>query len=179
MKASAVISGSSRNGSSPPSRSSQAPSSPTSDRAAVTLLSDWPEAVGPGGKVYAVDVDRDMTGLIAKRAADEQRSNIDVILAKPDDPLLPETGVDLVFTCNTYHHLEKRVAYFTKVREYLRPNGRVAIIDLDGRAWLEGLLRHYTPRESIVREMEQAGYELQHDFDFLDRQSFLIFVPKS
>lgn len=138
-----------------------------------------PEAVGPGGKVYAVDVDRDMTGLIAKRAADEQRSNIDVILAKPDDPLLPETGVDLVFTCNTYHHLEERVAYFTKVREYLRPNGRVAIIDLDGRAWLEGLLRHYTPRESIVREMEQAGYELQHDFDFLDRQSFLIFVPKS
>jgi hypothetical protein len=42
---------------------------------------------------------------------------------------------------------------------------------------LEGLLRHYTPSEFISREMEQAGYKLQHEFDFLDRQSFLIFVP--
>jgi hypothetical protein len=25
--------------------------------------------------------------------------------------------------------------------------------------------------------MEQAGYRLQNEFNFLDRQSFLIFVP--
>jgi len=136
------------------------------------------EAVGPGGKVYAVDIDRDMTDLIAKRAAEEGRSNIEVILASPEDPLLPKAGVDLVFTCNTYHHVEERVAYFTQVRKYLRPHGRVAIIDLDRRAWLEGMLGHYTPSESIKREMDQAGYELRHEFDFLDRQSFLIFVPK-
>jgi hypothetical protein len=43
---------------------------------------------------------------------------------------------------------------------------------------LEGLLRHYTPSEFIKREMEQAGYTLQNEFDFLNRQSFLIFVPK-
>jgi hypothetical protein len=43
---------------------------------------------------------------------------------------------------------------------------------------LEGLLRHYTPSEFIKREMEQAGYMLQQEFDFLNRQSFLIFVPK-
>jgi hypothetical protein len=27
--------------------------------------------------------------------------------------------------------------------------------------------------------MEQAGYVLQQEFDFLDRQSFLTFVPKN
>jgi len=136
-------------------------------------------AVGTAGKVYAVDTDKDMVEFIAKRAKDETRSNIETILAKPDDPLLPKTGVDLVFTSNTYHHIDNRVSYFANLRKYLRPGGRVAVIDFDRRAWIEGLLRHYTPSEFIKREMEQAGYALQQDFDSLDRQSFLIFTVRS
>jgi arsenite methyltransferase len=136
------------------------------------------EAVGPAGKVYAVDIDPDMVDLIAKRAKQETASNIDPILAKPNDPLLPKTGVDLIFTSNTYHHIDNRIAYLSKLREYLRPGGRIAIIDFDRRAWFEGLFRHYTPSEFIKREMEQAGYSLQDELDFLDRQSFLIFTVK-
>jgi arsenite methyltransferase len=134
------------------------------------------EAVGPTGRVYAVDIDRDMVALIAKRARQENASNVDAILARPDDPLLPQAGIDLIFSSNTYHHIENRVAYFSHLRKYLRPGGRVAIIDFDRRAWLEGLLRHYTPSEFIKREMEQAGYSLQRELGFLDRQSFLIFT---
>jgi hypothetical protein len=37
--------------------------------------------------------------------------------------------------------------------------------------------KHYTPAEFIKREMEQAGYGLQRESTFLDRQSFLIFAP--
>jgi arsenite methyltransferase len=137
------------------------------------------EAVGPGGKVYAVDVDPDMVELVAKGAKDKGQTNIETILAKPDNPLLPEAGVDLIFTSNTYHHIDNRVAYLANLRRFLRPGGRVAIVEFDRRGWLEGLLRHYTPSEFIQREMEQAGYSLQENFDFLDRQSFLIFAPKS
>ena len=136
------------------------------------------EAVGPGGKVYAVDIDRGMAELIARRATAEGRRNVEVILATPQDPSLPRAAVDLIFTSNTYHHIDNRIAYFTKLRSTLRPGGRVAIIDFDRHAWFEGLLRHYTPSEFIKREMEQAGYSLEQDFDFLYRQSFLIFVPK-
>ena len=136
------------------------------------------EAVGPAGKVYAVDIDRDMVDLIAKRARQENASNVDPILARPDDPLLPQAGIDLIFSSNTYHHIENRVAYFSNLRKYVRPGGRVAIIDFDRRAWLEGLLRHYTPSEFLKREMEQAGYSLQQELEFLDRQSFLIFTIK-
>jgi predicted methyltransferase len=137
------------------------------------------EAVGPAGKVYAVDVDPDMIGLIAKAAKEKRAGNIEPILAKPNDPLLPKAGVDLIFTANTYHHIDNRVAYFGNLRQTLRPGGRVAIIDFDRRAWLEGLLRHYTPSEFIKREMEQAGYALEQEFDFLDRQTFLMFKPKT
>ena len=136
------------------------------------------EAAGPTGKVYAVDVDQDMIDLITKTAKEKAASNIEPILAKPNDPMLPKPGADLIFTSNTYHHIDNRLAYFANLRQYLRPGGSVAIIDFDRRAWLEGLLRHYTPSEFIKREMEQAGYTLQQEYDFLDRQSFLIFTAK-
>ena len=137
------------------------------------------EAVGPTGTVYAVDIDQDMIDLITKTAKERAAGNIEPVLAKANDPRLPKTGADLIFTSNTYHHIDNRVAYFANLRQYLRPGGSVAIIDFDRRAWLEGLLRHYTPTEFIKREMEQAGYRLREEFDFLDRQSFLVFAPKS
>ncbi len=136
------------------------------------------EATGPSGKVYAVDVDQDMVDLIKKTAEEKAARNIEPVLAKADNPMLPKTGVDLIFTSNTYHHIDNRVAYFANLRQYLRPGGSVAIIDFDRRAWLEGLLRHYTPSEFIKREMEQAGYTLRQEYDFLDRQSFLSFTKK-
>ncbi len=136
-------------------------------------------AVGPQGKVYAVDVDREMNDLVAQAVKEKTIGNVEVILARLDDPLLPPTGVDLVLTVNTYHHFENRVAYFQKLRKYLRPGGRIAVIDFDRRAWFEEMWKHYTPAEFIKREMEQAGYGLQRELTFLDRQSFLIFAPAS
>ena len=136
------------------------------------------DAVGRDGKIYAVDVDSGMVDLVANEAKQKAAANVQTILARPDDPRLPKTGVDLIFTSNTYHHLENRVAYFAKLKSYLRPGGRIAIIDYDRRSWIVGLLRHYTPSEFIKREMEQAGYTLSEEFDFLDRQSFLIFAAK-
>jgi arsenite methyltransferase len=136
------------------------------------------KAVGPTGKVYAVDVDEEMNKLVAENARKEGVNNVEVILARPDDPRLPSAGVDLIFTSNTYHHIDKRVSYLANLRKYIRPDGRIAIIEFDRRGWLEGLWSHYTPSEFIKKEMEQAGYALQHEFDFLDRQSFLVFTPK-
>lgn len=62
-------------------------------------------AVGPTGRVYAVDVDPGMTEYLAQRVRDEGYENVEIILAEYHDPLLPESGVDLIFTCNTYQHL--------------------------------------------------------------------------
>src|SRR5262245_57634918 len=96
-------------------------------------------AVGTNGRVYAVDIDQAMIDLVAQQAKKEGVGNIEVILAKPDDPLLPSSGVDLIFTSNTYHHIENRVNYLSSLRKYLRPNGRIAIIEFDRRGWLNGL----------------------------------------
>lgn len=93
-----------------------------------------------------------------------------------DDPGLPQDGVDLIFTCDTYHHLENRSAYFEHAARYLRPGGRVAILDFSGKGWFVTLFGHFTPADVIRQEMEAAGYRLERSFDFIDRQSFQIFV---
>jgi len=136
-------------------------------------------AVGSTGKVYAVDVDREMNDYVAQRAQEEGYNNIMVILAEYDDPLLPESGVDLIFTCNTYHHLENRVQYFANVRKHLRPNGRVAIVDFNGEGWFQKIFGHWTAGEVIQKEMEEAGYVLQREFTFLPKQFFLVFSTQA
>ena len=134
------------------------------------------DAVGNTGKVYAVDIDPGMTADLQERAAKDGYRNVEVILAEPNDPRLPEDSVDLVFTCDTYHHLEDRTAYFARLQKSLRPKGRVAIIDHSGSAGLfVRLFGHFTPSSVIRSEMEAAGYKLDREYTFLPRQSFVVF----
>ncbi|MFQ5904191.1 MAG: class I SAM-dependent methyltransferase [Candidatus Binatia bacterium] len=133
------------------------------------------KAVGPTGRVYAVDVDEGLNEYVANRAQQEGHANIEVILAKYHDPLLPASGVDLIFTSNTYHHIKNRVSYFANASKYLRAKGRVAIIDFNGKGWFQSLGSHYTPSDIIKREMKEAGYSFEREFDFLPKQYFLVF----
>lgn len=132
-------------------------------------------AVGPNGKVFAVDIDPGLNAYIRDRALAEAYKNIEVILAKPDDPMLPPSGVDMIFSTNTYHFLENRSAYFASASKYLRPGGRIVIIDFNSRQWFDIFGSHYTPGDLIKSEMEKAGYSLQREFDLLPRQHFLVF----
>jgi predicted methyltransferase len=137
------------------------------------------KAVGPSGHVYAVDVDEGLLDYIARRARDESADNVSIILAKYEDPLLPEDGVDFVFTSNTYHHLEDRIVYFRNALKYLRTGGRVAIVEHAGKGWFDRWFGHWTSSETIRAEMEAAGYRLQREFTFLPRQFFLVFTAAS
>jgi predicted methyltransferase len=131
-------------------------------------------AVGPTGLVYAVDVDPDMVSFLAEQAAEQELANVRPVLAAGDDPRLPER-VDLVFTSNTYHHLENRPAYFGALRERaLAAGGRVAIVE-----YRPEVTSHATAREMIEQEMTAAGFRLDKSFDYLERQHFLVFESAS
>jgi ubiquinone/menaquinone biosynthesis C-methylase UbiE len=136
------------------------------------------QAVGPSGRVYAVDVDEAMNEYLRERVAQAGVGNVDVILGRFEDPLLPDGGIDLVLVVDTYHHLEDRIVYFRNLRRDLAPGGRVAVIDFDGRkGWFVRSMGHFTPRDLLLREMAEAGYQVAEEFDFIDRQFFVIFRP--
>ncbi len=133
------------------------------------------DAVGPAGRVYAVEIDEERARSLERAAREGGFSNVVVILAKPDDPLLPNGEIDLVFLCNAYHHIEDRVHYFDRLRVDLKRDGRVAIVDgRDVFAWLT--LGHFPTRATRHTEMSAAHYRHAETFDFLRFQSFEVFA---
>jgi ubiquinone/menaquinone biosynthesis C-methylase UbiE len=135
------------------------------------------DAVGSQGTVYAVDVDPDMTEYLSGRVREEGRENVRIVLAEFEDPKLPPGGIDLILTVNTYHHLQDRTAYFARAAGALRPGGRIAVIEFDGRGGLfSRFFDHKTDPGLIKDEMEAAGFRLAEAPEFLERQSFLIFA---
>lgn len=91
----------------------------------------WPlaRAVAPG-TVYAVEVDAEFIGYMEQRAKEQHLTNVKALLGKFEDPLLPEK-VDLAFFNDVLHHIAKRAEYLKTVSGYLKPGGRIAVIELD------------------------------------------------
>lgn len=132
------------------------------------------EAVGTEGVVYAVEIDETGLEIIRKEKQTRGLTRVIPILAEPDDPKLPEP-VDLAFSCDTYHHMKDRVAYFKSLARYLKADGRVAVLDFHPHGFFSGFLGHGTAAEDVRREMEAAGYRRVADVDIIDRQHFQIF----
>jgi ubiquinone/menaquinone biosynthesis C-methylase UbiE len=84
--------------------------------------------VRPGGKVYAVDVDEALLAHISETATEQGIVNIETVYGEYDDPVLP-ASVDLAFINDVLHHIEHRDVYLKNLAKYLKPGGRVAIID--------------------------------------------------
>jgi arsenite methyltransferase len=137
------------------------------------------DAVGPSGRVYAVDVDEDMNAYVAQLARARGAANVEIVLAAPDDPHLPGGAIDLIFTANTDHHIEDRPAYFRQARRFLSPEGRIAIIDYrEDAGWFQRVFGHATSHETIEREMAEAGYDVVARPGFLEEQTFLVLAPR-
>lgn len=130
------------------------------------------DAVGPDGRVFAVDPDPDTQAHLRRRAAREGRDN--VVTIRPDDgdvPALPEP-VDLALVVDAFHHLpEDRVHYLTGVGSWLGADGRLAIIEPQPRWYLFG---HATDPGAIRTTAARAGYVLAEQHD-LPRQALLVF----
>ncbi len=141
------------------------------------------EAVTETGKVYAIDVEKEMLTYTKESLVHLHIPyTAEFILARPDSPKLPMDSLDLIFLCNVYHHLEERPTYFSNTKSALKKDGRVAIIDFyhDERSGQLGFPKeHLVPRETVLDEMTKAGYRLVKEHSFLPRQYFLEFAPTS
>ena len=139
------------------------------------------EAVGSEGLVYAVDVDPDVVSDLETLVKEQQLSNVKIVLGEFEDPKLPEGSIDLVFLCNTYHHIERRPEYFARLQQNLSPRGRIAVVDPDANG--SGVLHlfqtegHMTSADSLAQEMSSAGYDRTGSHEFLPTQIFAVFSP--
>lgn len=132
---------------------------------------------GLGGKVYAVDINKDFLQYIDLQAENSGFTNIKTVVIDEKVKALPEGGCDLVFLRNVYHHIREPEVYFKEIKRFLKPNARIAIIDYKktNSFSFTNLVRHYVNQEDIIRALKKASFKHVRSFDFLPEQSFNIF----
>src|SRR5205823_5118428 len=88
------------------------------------------KAVAPGGKVYAIDIDRAFLDHIAMRAKEQNVANVVPILGQFTDPAVPARDVDVALFHDVLHHIQDRATYLKSTAKYMKPDGRIAIVEL-------------------------------------------------
>ena len=128
----------------------------------------------PQGRVYGVDIEPEMVKYLTERAQKQGLANVTAIAGAADDPRLP-AKVDVILLVDVYHHIDNRDAYFRKLRDSLKPGGRVAIIDfrMDSSSGPPKSARIAPAR--VQSELKKAGYALAAQHAFLPNQYFLVF----
>lgn len=123
------------------------------------------EIVGPEGRVYSEEIEKNKVESLAKKAAEKGYKQVEATLGRDDDPCLPENSVDLIFTKRVYHHFSKPRAMLRGMWRALKPGGYLVVVDQR-----RGTLRDWIPRErrskghfwiaetTVVREAREEGF---------------------
>ncbi len=135
------------------------------------------KAVGPAGKSLGLEIEPAMVKYMNEDAQKLNLKNYIARTVKPDDPELEPQSVDVVFICDTYHHIENRVDYLKRLSKSLKKNGRVVVVDFYKKPLPVGppSLNHKLSEKTVLEEFQQAGYHLKQSLDFLPYQYFLEF----
>jgi 2-polyprenyl-3-methyl-5-hydroxy-6-metoxy-1,4-benzoquinol methylase len=130
----------------------------------------------PKGKVIALDVEPEMIRHIHHKAMTEGVPNLQVALAKPDDPGVPAQA-DLVFMCDVLHHIQDRPAWLAKLAVQMHKGARLVLVEFK-----EGKLPEGPPeavklsRAQIVTLATNAGLVLDSEKpNLLPYQTSLVF----
>jgi ubiquinone/menaquinone biosynthesis C-methylase UbiE len=126
------------------------------------------KAMHTSGRVYAVDVHKDLLSKLKNHAAHEGLHNIEVIwgdIEKLNGTKLREFSIDLCFLCNVLFQVEDKKGLITEVKRILKPTvGRVLLVD-----WAESFGGTGPTKEMVVKKekalefFEKAGFHLDRE----------------
>ena len=112
------------------------------------------EKVLPEGKVYAVDIVQEFLDHINATCKEKGIKNVQSVLGSDTSCNLEPSSVDLVFTCDTYHHFEYPFKMMASIREALRPNGQFVIIDFKDKSW-----HVRADSQTVIEEISKSGFK--------------------
>lgn len=136
-------------------------------------------AISPGGRLFAVDVQREMlTRLDAKLRQIGASGNISLVEGDATGTALPDAGCDRVLIANVWHELPDHAGALCEFARILRPGGRLAILDwrTDVPARSKAVPRREgdppgPPAEHRISRDEVANTLRASDWDVLSQQN--------
>lgn len=122
------------------------------------------KAVGANGKAIAVDIDPALLSYVSESAGKAGIKNIQTHLAVPDDAKLTAASVDVAFFHDVLHHIENRDAYMKNLAKYIKPGGRIVIIENAAHGPNHGAGHGPAPSDpnaAMHRTMEDHGQQVE------------------
>jgi len=135
------------------------------------------KAVGVEGRVYAADIDeKNAIRQLRQRVERYHVENVEVILSKPDDPMLPEGKLDAMLIVNAYHEIEPYETMLGRLKAALKAGGRLVIVDnMPGRTRGQPrdvqVKNHMIAPELVEAEVKRAGFQVESRNDDLDENT--------
>jgi len=85
--------------------------------------------VGPRGRVLAEDIVPEVRDELSDRIQRERLDNVAVKLGTAENPMLPAASFDRIFLVHMYHEVEAPYAFLWHMREGVKPDGLVIVVD--------------------------------------------------
>jgi len=134
------------------------------------------QRVGPGGKVYASDIQPEMLELLKRNMRQRKLENVETVLGAYDDPKLPANAIDLIILVDVYHEFSEPQQMLRGMRAALKPDGRLVLLEYRGEDPAVPIRpEHKMTVAQVKAELEPEGYRLDKLIDALPRQHILIF----
>ncbi len=131
--------------------------------------------VGPAGKVYANDLQPEMLRRLRENAIKAGLTNIETVQGEEADPKLPPGQMDLVLLVDVYHEFSKPREMIDKIREALKPDGRLVLLEYRKEDPSVPILPdHKMSVAEVKAELEPQGFVLSKVIETLPRQHILI-----
>jgi protein-L-isoaspartate O-methyltransferase len=85
--------------------------------------------VGAKGKVYAVDIQKEMIAMMQRRFKQEKINNVTLVQNTEKDPKLPANAIDLILMVDVYHELSYPYENMIELVKSLKPGGRIVFVE--------------------------------------------------
>ncbi len=134
------------------------------------------EKVGAKGKVYAVDIQKEMLDLIRQRAKAKQIANIEIVQGKEKDPQLPANAIDLILLVDVYHEFTFPFEMTEAMVKALKPVGRLVFVEFrmeDPKVPIK--LVHKMTQAQVKKEMAPHPLKWAETIDVLPWQHIMVF----
>jgi SAM-dependent methyltransferase len=123
--------------------------------------------VGRRGRVLAEDIVPEVEERLVQRVHRDKLDNVAVKLGEADDPKLPPRSFDRIFLVHVYHEVESPYAFLWNMREGLKPDGEVIVVDADRPP-----KRHGMPPKLLECEFGALGLKLHRSEPLAGGESY-------
>lgn len=124
-------------------------------------------AVAPSGKVFAVDIQKDLLQKLKNGARENHLNNLDIIWADLEHlggTKLRESSMDAVCICNLLFQIENKDALCLEAKRILRTNGRVLVVDWAGSfGGLGPQEKDVMPKIKMTALFQDHGFKLDRE----------------